>query len=878
MASSAAFGQPNSFINWESPQVHPLDITPDGTRLLAVNTADNRLEVFSIIAGGLQRAGSIQVGLDPVSVRARTNDEAWVANHVSDSVSIVNLTSMNTVRTLATDDEPADVIFAGDPQRAFVSVSQRNQIKVYDPASPDAAPIVISIDGEDPRALATDGLRVFAAIFESGNRTTILRRAAVSEPDGPYGGQNPPPNLGMQFSPPIAPGLPLPPPVSLIVRREGNAWMDDNGHDWSAKVTWNLQDDDVAIIDAQTLAVSYSKGLMNINMALAVHPTGRVTVVGTDALNHIRYEPNISGRFLRVNMASFDPLNPTDSPSITDLNPHLDYSTSSVPHATRDLSIGDPRGIAWNSKGTRGYISGMGSNNLIVVGPTGNVLNRMDVGQGPTGLVLDESRDRLYVLNRFDATISIINTVTEARVGTASIYDPTPHAIRLGRPFLYDTHRTSGLGYVSCASCHVDARMDQLAWDLGDPQGQMSAVSPKDCFNLLPPNGFNGPCAPFHPMKGPMITQTLVGIIPNGSMHWRGDRANLAAFDVAFTGLQGDDAPPTAQEMAQFEAFIATLRAPANPNRTFFDALPVTVPGSTGIPSIGLERFQHAGMVGGSRKCTDCHVIDTGGTNGRIMPASFLGEVQTFKVPHLRNQYEKTGFNAASQQSNRGFGFLHDGSDDTLLRFLSKPIFSVAVMPPHMEAFLLCFPTETHPAAGVQVTLTGVNNGEPAVSTLLNNMQTVADSGVQVSIVAKGVVASEYRGFAYMGAGTFQSDRQAQSTTMSALVAAAGAGNEITFTMVPDESKVRIGIDRDEDGYFDRDELDAGSDPADPTSIPLEPGDVNGDGLVNIDDLLSIINSWGVCPSPCSADVYPWPAGDAVVNIDDLLFVINNWG
>ena len=34
------------FRNFESPQVHPLALTPDGTRLLAVNSPENRLSVF----------------------------------------------------------------------------------------------------------------------------------------------------------------------------------------------------------------------------------------------------------------------------------------------------------------------------------------------------------------------------------------------------------------------------------------------------------------------------------------------------------------------------------------------------------------------------------------------------------------------------------------------------------------------------------------------------------------------------------------------------------------------------------------------------------------------------------------------------------------
>ena len=68
--------------------------------------------------------GSIPVGLDPVTVRARSNTEAWVVNGISDTISIVDLMSMNVVATLYPGNEPADVVFAGKPNRAFVSVSQ----------------------------------------------------------------------------------------------------------------------------------------------------------------------------------------------------------------------------------------------------------------------------------------------------------------------------------------------------------------------------------------------------------------------------------------------------------------------------------------------------------------------------------------------------------------------------------------------------------------------------------------------------------------------------------------------------------------------------------------------------------------------------------
>lgn len=54
-------------------------------------------------------------------------------------------------------------------------------------------------------------------------------------------------------------------------------------------------------------------------------------------------------------------------------------------------------------------------------------------------------------------------------------------------------------------------------------------------------------------------------------------------------------------------------------------------------------------------------------------------------------------------------------------------------------------------------------------------------------------------------------------------------------------------------------------------------GDVTGDSLVNIDDLLAVIGAWGFCAPPpgfCPADV----TGNGEVNIDDLLMIINNWG
>jgi len=855
VVASATHGQ--SFVNWESPHVSPVDLTPDGSLLLAVNTADNRLEVFTVTGGGLAAFGSIPVGLDPVSVRARSNTEAWVVNHVSDTVSVVDLVAMNVIATLYPGDEPADVVFAGAPQRAFVTVSQLNQVLVYDPANLVAPPIVLDIVGEDPRALATDGSTVYAAIFESGNRTTILRKATVSSAANPYAGTpNPPPNLGAGFDPPIAGDLPVPPEIGHIVRRNDlGLWLDDNGGDWSAAVVWDLHDHDVAIIDANTLSISYATGLMNANMALGIHPDGGVTVVGIEAINEVRFEPVLNGTFVLVRAAIVTGPGPGAG---TDLNPHLDYSSPAVAQAIRDQSIGDPRGVAWRDA-TRGFITGMGSNNVVVVDGSLGRTGLVEVGEGPTGAVYDAFNDRVYILNKFAGSISIIDadTLTESRL---AFYDPTPVAIRDGRPFLYDTHRTSGLGQASCASCHIDGRMDQLAWDLGNPAG---TVQPFNQTCDTP----GVPCEDWHPMKGPLMTQTLIGIIGTEPFHWRGDKEDLAAFNGAFESLMGDDTQLTQTEMAQFETFIATLTPPPNPFRQLDGTLPPALPNG-GLPPSGAMLF---GL------CANCHVPPSGTTGGilggELNGSSIVLGTQSIKIPQLRNLYEKVGFDRSSSSSNKGFGFLHDGNTDTVLSFLGNFPFDLQQRR-DLEAFLLCFATDTHAGVGAQAMLPA-----PAVagqSVTVSELIALAGKG-DVGLVVKAVVDGEQRGYYRMGSGDFQADRVAEVVSEQDMFALAGADTPLTFTVVPAGSEVRIGVDRDADGFFDRDELDAGTNPADPDSTPL-PGDLDGDGVVGLLDFLALLAVWGPCPGPCPPSCPADLDGDCNVGITDFLLLLANWG
>src|SRR5947199_6886192 len=151
----SAQGSPGAFRNFEGPQIHPLALTPDGTRLLAVNTPNATLSIFQLVSGSPVLTAEIPVGLEPVSVAVRNNREAWVANWLSDSVSIVDLAAGNVVRTIDVGAEPTDILFAGTAKKlAFVCIAGgfsmpvtnssptlvgHGQVKVFDPANPTAA-------------------------------------------------------------------------------------------------------------------------------------------------------------------------------------------------------------------------------------------------------------------------------------------------------------------------------------------------------------------------------------------------------------------------------------------------------------------------------------------------------------------------------------------------------------------------------------------------------------------------------------------------------------------------------------------------------------------------------------------------------------------
>jgi hypothetical protein len=128
--------------------------------------------------------------------------------------------------------------------------------------------------------------------------------------------------------------------------------------------------------------------------------------------------------------------------------------------------------------------------------------------------------------------------------------------------------------------------------------------------------------------------------------------------------------------------------------------------------------------------------------------------------------------------------------------------------------------------------------------TRINQLVSIATTGA-AGLVVKGIRDGVERGWVLEG-GSFRSDRQSEALlSPAALLQLSGPQSPMVYTLVVSSTARRIGIDRDGDSFFDRDERDAGSDPADPTSVPGScTGDLDGSHVVDGADLGALLANW----------------------------------
>jgi DNA-binding beta-propeller fold protein YncE len=759
-----------SFSHFEARQTHPIALTPDGSRLLAVNSPEGRLSVFAVVPSHPTPLllHEIPVGLEPVAVRARTDDEVWVVNEVSDSVSIISLAQSRVVATLPCADEPADVVFASG--RAFVSCARNAVLRVFD-ATNRIELATIPLAGNAPRSLAVDaaGTTVFAAFQFSGNRSTILPASLAPAQPAPWNTN-----------------LPAPPKTALIVPAS------------DPRIAFTLLDHDVAAVSAATLTVRTNYAdTGTVLFDVAVRPgTDELWVANTEAFNLFRFEPELKGRFAASRVTRLGANDGVAEP--VDLNPSGTAPTE---------ALAQPTAVVFTDDGASAWVAAFGSDRVARLdAASGAVLARVDVRtppgagtrqmRGPRGLALHEATGRLYVLNKLANTVSVIATGSGAVLAETALGGRTalPTVAMEGRGFLFDA-RLSGPGTLSCALCHPDADTDGLAWDLGDPNGEMLTILGAN----LAVHDTTPQARTMHPMKGPMVTQTLRGLVATNALHWRADRPTLHGFNPTFRDLLGGSLV-SSNDIESLGAYLFSVRHHPNPNRNPDNSLATSFRG--GNASLGRSRFNaHA------NHCAVCHTGPTGADNN-VDDLRNIGGTQSFKSPPLATVYQRAGFSRRAGATNLvGFGLLHDGTGTAeslpTSHFYELDILSGQAFA-DVAAYVLSFDTGTAPAVGRSRLVTPEGATDAAALTELALLESQA-TATNCDLAVRGTLAGRTRHFVFDPATQrYLADLPTEAPrTRAELLAALAPGDALQFLGTVPGQGARFSIDRDGNGVAD---------------------------------------------------------------------------
>ena len=397
-------------------------LSPDGRLLYVVCQASDELRVVDIQSGKV--VGAVPVGHVPRGiVLSPDGRQIYVTNSWSDTVSVIDVATLRTVRTLPTGFEPTGIVSDRSGETLYVANRLSSDISVIDVSTGQEIKRLLAGRGASYLALSADGKFVYS--------THIY------------------PNAGAFRTPPNS---------------------------------------EITVIDTARQTVVDRKRLHNVAgvFHVALSADGKLGVAA-----QLRPKDLIPLAHVEHGWVFGD--------SLTLFGDDVGGRTVQVPIDELDRYYALPWGVAITPDKSKIFVTTAGSENVTVVdvrellsyvrnsartrrpSSVSNLANdlsasanyvtaRIPVGRNPRGALLSPDGKRLYVANRLDDNVSVIDTSSEKVVSTIDLGGPkTVNALRRGEQMFF-TADYAFQGQFGCANCHLDATIDGLQWDL-EPDG-----------------------------------------------------------------------------------------------------------------------------------------------------------------------------------------------------------------------------------------------------------------------------------------------------------------------------------------------------------------------------------------------------------------------
>ena len=394
------------------PSPDDMALSPDGKRLYVVCGGTDELVVVDRLAKSV--AARIAVGRVPRGV-AVSGSRIYVTNSWSDTVSEIDAATLRVIRTLPAGFEPTGVAAGPRGNSLYVANRLGNDVAIIDTNSGVDARRLVAGRGASWEAASPDGSRVYVA--------------HIYPNPGPF-------------------------------RTEPES--------------------EITAIDTSRQVVAARLRLHNVGgvFHIAISSDGRLGIAtelrpkNLIPLAHVEH-----GWVFGNSIALFG----EDAGGVVQMP---------LDEIERFFSL--PFGVAIAPDKSRAYVSASGSDEVAVIdlrrllaaarSPGANQLTndlsaasryvtaRIPVGHNPRTVVLSPDGGTLYVTNRLDDTISVIDTARAVVSGTIPLGGPEQlTAERRGERLFYSSKFAFGNQF-GCANCHLDSTFDNLSWDL-EPDG-----------------------------------------------------------------------------------------------------------------------------------------------------------------------------------------------------------------------------------------------------------------------------------------------------------------------------------------------------------------------------------------------------------------------